>query len=263
MKTPPRSQANGKYATKHPESLAIFPIGLRIPDPENSNLTGYGVLGTGFCISKWGLFLTASHVFDEVDLKLQGQGLEAWFLIGDNIVPCGIDEVVKHASSDVAVGRILVPHTPDGKRISGFKISTCRLANSLQPTGQKIVTYGYPRTQLSYDREDKSTVNIDLYPDYYDGEITGHHAKGFSIAKWPIYAHTIPIASGMSGGPVFNTQTNEVIGINCTGYSTPDEDVAHGTCTDVREALSLKLISPHEQLLGRTVEEVLKHEGVL
>ncbi len=102
-----------------------------------------------------------------------------------------------------------------------------------------------------------------LWGDYYAGKILEYHPEGVSICRWPVYRHSVPVASGMSGGPLLHKANKKAIAVNCTGDSTNSGDVEHGTGTDIICALDLVISAPIPNFQGKTLRELLQAEGVL
>lgn len=257
----PVSRFRNKFKSSSSEYTAIVPLMLRIPDTQ-PGIFHYGGLGTAFLISKWGIFLTAKHVVEERVEFQSGKGLEAWIIINGQYYTCPVKDLDLHSTADIAMG-LIVPPNDNGNPIPGFGISLVRLSEEKASVGDEVFTYGYQRTEIANDPDDENTVNINMDPDYYAGAIIEHHPDGVSICKWPIYRHSTPIASGMSGGPLILKSKNKVIGVNCTGDSTQTEDIDHGTGTDIACALEMTIAAQIPGFQGKTLKELLIAEGLL
>jgi hypothetical protein len=236
---------------------------LRVPSKKNPGTFHFGGLGTGFFVSKFGLFLTAKHVVEEHMEFQNGNGLEAWVVVAGECFGSPIRDLVLHETADIALGGIAPPRRND-RPVPGFGISLTRIDSARPDIGEKLFTYGYPRTELSREEDVLGgTVKIDMNPDYYDGVLIEHHPEGVSICRWPIYRHSVPIASGLSGGPLLRKATGAAIGINCTGDSTHHEDVEHGTATDIALALDMKIGAPIQDYQSKPLRELLKSEDMI
>jgi S1-C subfamily serine protease len=88
FKKRPESKAKGRYKSRIPEGTSIFPISLQIKRGDGK--FEYGSLGTGFFVSKFGLFLTAKHVVEDQLHYQNGNGLEAWVVIKNKNYACPI-----------------------------------------------------------------------------------------------------------------------------------------------------------------------------
>nr|BFD68756.1 hypothetical protein HAGR004_37780 [Bdellovibrio sp. HAGR004] len=235
---------------------------LRIPSTKIEGFFDFGGLGTGFFISKFGIFLTAKHVLEKHMQYQNGKGLEAWVVIDGQNFTCPIRDIQLHPTADLAVGYIAPPYK-DGKPAKEFAISLCKISSDKIKANDAVYSYGYPRTILKHDENDADTVVIDMKPDYYTGNILEYHPTGVSICRWPIYRHSMPTASGMSGGPLLHKTSNTVVGINCTGDSTNDADIEHGSATDVTLCLDLLIEAEIPNYKGKSLEALLKYENNL
>lgn len=62
-------------------------------------------------------------------------------------------------------------------------------------------------------------MKLRMQPDYFDGEVLGHHPNGFTLVKEPAYSTSIdappemPDLGGVSGGPLLSLQTGKVHGV--------------------------------------------------
>lgn len=239
---PPLSPSSGKYKSTYPPGSATFPIMVKAPLADSPGRFAFEGLGTGFFVlAKPLLFVTARHVVaDHLHLQDDG-GLGAWVITAGGVFTCPIIGLVLHPTADLAVGAVKIP-MENGKPHPAFKISYVTLAGTRPPPGAKVVTYGYPRTRLTL--EDNDTVGINVWPDWYEGQIVAYHDNGFTVSKWPVVQHTAPLASGMSGGPLFHHVSGDVLGVNCSGWSTETVDDPGGTSTLVELARELQLEPP-------------------
>jgi len=258
------SKDHGKFRANIPEQTGIFPIMLRIPSGGRKGFWDFAGLGTGFFVSKFGLFITAKHVVVE-DIQFQeGRGLEVWIIVNGNNFTCPIRDIQLHPTADIAIGVIVPPRKNDlllPKSV--FTISLCNVSRNKPSAGAEVYSYGYPRTSLKNCENDPDTVVIDMQPDYYTGKIDGYHKDGVSICTWPVYRHSMPTASGMSGGSLFLKNNSAVIGVNCTGDSTSSEDISYGTATDVKLALDMIISSEIPGYKGKILYELLQDEVIL
>jgi hypothetical protein len=198
--------------------------------------------------------MTAKHVVESDLDKAEERGLEAWVLRDGICYPCPIGTVQLHPTADIAIANVGVP-MQDGRVVPGFKISICEIDDAPAAADEEAVTYGYPRTQ--FWKSDAKTVQVLAKPDYYAGKIRQRHPTGFTLANWPAYSHTVPIAAGMSGGPLFRKKDWRVLGVNCSGMSTEREDVEYGTATDVLAALDMPLALPITDFEGKPLRTLL------
>lgn len=244
---------------------------IRKPSSVVEGQFDYKAVGTGFFVSKYGILMTAKHVFeDEIEedrgkkkLALDfadGKGLIALVIMGGHAIPCPIKDIELHPTADIAISTI-VPPDPDSIPIK-FGISLCVLASSPAKIGDKLVAYGFQRTEVSQDEVDNDTINIEMNPKYYDGYVKDYHKDGLRMIKWPVYEHTVPLASGISGCPLIEYKSQLVVAVSCSGWSTPQEDIPDSTATDVRLAFALPIPARlRDTVKGSTLEELLRLEG--
>ena len=260
MNAQPKSKVHNKFISNVPEQTAIFPLMLRVPI-DNGRFAFAG-LGTGFFISKWGLFVTAAHVLEEDKELVEGGGLEAWIVVGKNNFTCPVRDLQFHSTADIAIGCIVPPRDKSGKPPPEFAISLQKISKKQPTVSDKLFTYGYGRTQVSKD-EEEDLVTIDMNPYYYEGEMLEYHSTGVSLAKWPVLRHSVPIASGVSGGPLMSKSNSAVVGVNCTGDSTNTEDIPHGMSTDIQLIFDMIISSQIPGFQGKKVQDILISKGLL
>lgn len=261
-----------KYTSNTPPETAIFQIMLWKQSHIQEGWLDVMCLGTGFFISKYGVFLTAKHVLDteieDSDGKLrnvldfqQGKGLMAAILLKETVYPFAISNVVFHPTADIALG-IARPPLVDNRQIPGVGISLCTIDSQEATPGTKILAFGFQRTMLKISEDD--TISVNFQPRYYDGHVKQHYPNGFLLPKWPVYHTSVPLPSGISGCPVINFQRKAVIGISCTSLSGhPDEDVEESTITDIRQAFSMEVPPKLAGFKGKTLYDLITSEGLL
>jgi hypothetical protein len=174
------------------------------------------VVGTGFYITRYGLFLTAGHVLSDLaDLDTQTFGTAYVFhLAGEDAVHIRrIRRVSFFHGADLAIGQA------DNflERFSGRPLVNLRAGLSVEtPTpGAPLTTYAYPENKiLDFTRDDADRT---ITADFFDGSFlrcVGPTENPF--LPYPHLETTIEIRSGASGGPVF--ERGRVVGVNCRGW---------------------------------------------
>lgn len=261
-----------KYISNTPPETAIFQIMLWKQSHIQEGWLDVMCLGTGFFVSKYGVFLTAKHVLDieieDSDGNLrkvldfqQGNGLTAAILLNETVYPFAISDVLFHPTADIALG-IARPPRIDNKQIPGVGISLCTIDNKEAAPGTKILAFGFQRTILN--KLDDDTIAVNFQPKYYDGYVKQYYSNGFLLPRWPVYHTSVPLPSGISGCPVINFQTKAVIGISCTSLSgQPDEDVEESTVTDIRQAFFMDVPPKLVGFAGKTLHDLVTSEGLL
>ena len=261
------------YKMRVPPETGVFQILINKPSENYPGKFDFKGLGTGFFISKYGVFLTAKHVLEDTVYEIHGKkipaidfqngkGLQAVPLVNGTGYGCLIRDVVLHPTADIAVGLAQPPVQADGTRYPGFAISVCALDSKQAEVGDKLHAFGYQRTALQENLEEDS-VEINLNPRHYDGVVKAYHPNGFTSAKWPVYQISVPIPSGASGCPLTSLKTNGVIGVSCTSWCTADEDHEESTATDIRLAFDLPVPPNLVGFSGKTVLDLVKSEGLL
>lgn len=182
----------------------------------------FELVGTGFFICNFGIFVTARHVlFDVLDEDgNQVHPIGAIHSINENeyllrpVLRCNSNTV-----SDITVG-VLAPalHNVTGEPLTN---SITSLTIEVPTIGSNIVTYAYPESDLTKKSEGKQIAN--LQPKFYDGKLEDCHPEGRDsvMLPFPCYRGSMPILSGASGGPVFNN-VGHVFGVNCSGVDGTD-----------------------------------------
>lgn len=179
------------------------------------------VVGTGFYITRYGLFLTACHVLDDMHNE-KGELISRGF-----VVHLGANNKVhfrqilcfhRYKNSDLAIGQA----ENYARKLPNKPLMNLRgtLTGVLPQIGSKLVTYAYPENR-TLDFSDKANLN----------EIKGNYFTGKLLRYVPVpedpmmpcgyLETTIEIRSGASGGPVF-TEDGKIIGVNCVGWDFGD-----------------------------------------
>lgn len=235
------------------------------------------VIGTGFYISRYGLFLTAKHVLDELVLENKkeiGVGYICHSPDNEEVHLRRILSVNLLEPADLAVGQADTYESkyPD-KPLMNMR---CRLSTYQPSKDEELVTYAYPVNKV-LDFTDKDNVPV-ISSDFYDGVFL--HALGSSerpYIQYPHYETSIEIKSGASGGPVFCR--GKVIGVNCRGWDFGDgvDKKDHlSSIVPVREILQMNLghltvpkisweysqIPENHDHANLTMNELVKYEHV-
>lgn len=196
-------------------SSVIFPI-LRHPEglaPE--------VIGTGFYIAHQGLFATARHVLkaclDEHGRPTIPLTILHRFPAANKIVYRPIIRACLHNGSDIALG-VGAPMRSDATG-DGLWANSVVLSSKPVDIGSMVTTYAYPNAITITRNADRHEIHI--YPLFYAGAVVECFPDGRDrvMLPGPCYQTTMHLHGGASGGPVFDSQTGRVCGINCTSLS--------------------------------------------
>jgi hypothetical protein len=173
------------------------------------------VIGTGFYITRYGLFLTAGHVLEDlVDWEARTVGAAyVWRLDGDDgLYLRKVLRVSLLQTADVAIGQAdnYVEQYPE-RALQNLRV---RLTTQIPVPGTRLVTYAYPENAVLDFRGSAPTI----VADYFDGELLRYVEQSDNpLLPYPHFETTIEIRSGASGGPVSDTR-GRVIGVNCRGW---------------------------------------------
>ena len=161
------------------------------------------VVGTGFYITRFGLFMTSSHVFDDVYATRDEQNnvTRRCFVLHNGVdgfhlrvvrryhLSNTVDLAIAHAENYLDKN----PETPLVNLAGGMSIE-------LPAPGEELVTYAYPENEI-LDFSDPDIERV-IKADYYDGVVIEHVDKGPHI-PYPHFRSSIEIRCGASGGPMF------------------------------------------------------------
>lgn len=200
------------------------------------------IIGTGFYLTRYGLFITAKHVMEElVDWKKKSIGVgfachcpnETEIILRRILFASLID------SYDLAICQAdnymeKVPERPLMNMRPGF-------STAIPVPGEQLVTYAYPENEILDFTQKETTPTI--RGDFYEGELLRYVelSENPSI-PYPHFETNIKLKSGSSGGPVF--ANGKVIGVNCRGWDFHEDD----------ENGNLSYIVPIKHLVSVSVE---------
>lgn len=179
--------------------FSIFPI-------FNTSAKNTGVLGTGFFIDGEGHFLTAAHVINALPkgstLGYLGNIPHSKF-IGKKFIP--IEILAKDNDKDLAYGKIKEDTLPP-----------LSLSESNPSIGESISLCGYPLPMIikSKNPETSSVLDVTAVRQYWQPTIMMDSVRKDFLYKKKFQSFLTQHAAlpGMSGGPIFNLQS-QVIGV--------------------------------------------------
>src|SRR3990167_3066165 len=223
---------NGNGKNISPDS-GIIPILKRI-EPKV-----YSIVGTGFYISRYGLFMTAAHVLKELIDKDKSEVSPSYvchYLGGDKINFRRILSAFIYLKEDIALGQAdnYLEKSPNGPLMN----LRGNLSFTVPSVGDEVVTYAYPENKILDFRSESNVRKI--FSDYY----TGKFLKEVIDSDHPYlpyrhYETSILIKSGASGGPVFHE--GKIIGVNCRGWDFGTDDDSLSYIVPVESALDIEL----------------------
>lgn len=155
--------------------------------------------GTGFIIAPQ-LFMTCWHCVKAV--LSEGYNYSAFLVKDDNYIPYALENICQDENGmDLAFANIKLNPTLN------FELSDKPL-----DTGTYVYTYGYPLT--SKTKNEKGDIKFDLQARCLQGYITrpflNKHGDYGSVLSYEL---DMPAPEGLSGAPLFQRETNKVIGM--------------------------------------------------
>jgi S1-C subfamily serine protease len=176
------------------------------------------VVGTGFYISRYGLFMSARHVLETLingSKTSLGVGYVCHLGAEDSIHLRRILRVSFLHPQDIAVGQAdnFVEKFPENP-LQNMRV---KLTTELPSHGDSVITYAYPENEVL----DFTTTDVVpmIAGNYFEGEFLRSVDKSeHPFMPYPYFETTIKLRGGASGGPVFDS-TGRVIGINCRGWN--------------------------------------------
>ncbi|MCC8991950.1 MAG: serine protease [Streptococcus sp.] len=234
---------------------AIFPI---LKNEENGNVK---FIGTGFFVTRFGFFISARHVFEDV-LDDKGNAKSGLNIIQfyDNFKfywrP--VTGFVLHNAADVAIGVC----TPMKHQITSKPLfnKVLALSMSLPKVGENIWTFAYPGTTVTQSEKTEIKYNAK----FYAGIINEYYPNGRDrvILPFPCFRTSIVLHGGSSGGPVFG-ENRKVIGINSTSFDS-EMDISH--ISRIHDVLDLRIpnaVMPNEsEPLDVSLRDLIKTNHV-
>jgi len=210
---------------------AIFPILKQADDG------WFDLIGTGFFISCFGLFVSAKHVlrdcFDEKGQQKFPICLVQFFpnkhYLLRNITWCS-----SHNTPDVAVGLAETITSGDPNPV-------LTLSTSVPSIGEAVRTFAYPETKIELISESQV---MNFKPKFYDGSIVEYFPDGRDKVLFPgaCYQTSMVIKGGASGGPAVE-KSGRAFAINSTGF---DGETDISFVSRIDEIINLEL--PHLEL---------------
>lgn len=203
-------------------------------------------LGTGFIVDVTGehaIAVTAAHVLKEVlklqsgaprhnrtalpvflpaqpPMKIDTRSIGAVCRIGDGFDIMEVEGVVFDESSDLGIlvlGRGSSGQLPDDK----FQLDEC-----LPPVGSMVSVLSYGDLSTNSNSEHPDSFSLNFSPVLRVGKVLENHPNGTRLCKGPCITTSIPVYSGMSGGPVFQLDEDgapmRAFGIVCSDLEESD-----------------------------------------
>lgn len=215
---------------------AIVPIAKRVAPGR------LAIIGTGFYVTRYGLFATAAHVLD-CSIDSQGNFSTPTYVIhtvDDKTVHMRqIKQISRQEGSDVAIGH--AQNFSDKFPTNPLLNLRARITTVIPRPGAPLVTYAYPENEILDFTSPSNTPKI--VSDYFDGVLISVRSQFDNPLLPQIHMETsLEIRSGASGGPVF--YDGKVVGINCRGWDFQGSEFEGDNLSYVlpfSEALSIEI----------------------
>lgn len=215
-----------------PPGAGVVPVLKEVGDKQLK------VVGTGFFVTRYGLFATAKHVLEELVDWNARTVLRAYVLQDDaeQLFIRQITGISLSNTADVAIGQAdnrvgqPQPHGPPNLRAP--------LAFSRPQVGETLVSFAYPENAVLDFRD--ASMPPTLRGDFIEGVFRSQiDSTSRPFLPYPHYETSLEIRSGASGCPVFAVN-RRVVGIACRGWDLRGSEL---------EGNDLSSILPVTQLL--------------
>jgi hypothetical protein len=175
------------------------------------------VIGTGFYLTRYGLFVTAKHVLEALAEKDGGKLVPSFVLhlASDNGIH--LRQILRaHLLKAADVGIAQADNFMDSHPQNPLRNLRPTLSNELPPEGSPLITYAYPENDiLDFNHDDNARV---IRGNYFQGGFLRFVEQPENPSlKFPYIETTIELRHGASGGPVFDAR-GRIIGVNCRGW---------------------------------------------
>jgi hypothetical protein len=175
------------------------------------------VVGTGFYVTRYGLFITAGHVLEELKSS-DGTTMVSSFVChlheNDKIL---LRPILKgHSLNDVDIGIAQADNYMGTYPENPLMNLRGRLSTQFPREGEPLTTYAYPENEvLNFSRDDHIR---EIFGDYFQGGYMRFVQESqHPFLRFSYFETSLELRSGTSGGPVFDSR-GRIVGINCRGW---------------------------------------------
>lgn len=245
---PTGGQSPWEFLIQDPFGVRESILPLLTVNKQTGNLTG---LGTAFCADPYGGFLTAQHIFDDIDLTKPLPAFDeipvAMLSIGVVFGTVGlpqelfapmatihgfVDQKPQDPLHQMITGKTKPGMIADCLRLS-FAMKDKKRAERVAPLplrcsgtapqpGDRLLAIGYPELGMV---KDEPPLRHPVYVERMYGaigEVVNIYPHGLTPSRpWPTIELKANWRSGMSGGPLFN-EAGEIVGLVSSSIE-PDE----------------------------------------
>ena len=227
---------------KNADSTKVNPRAVVVPIMKEIETGKLMIVGTGFYVTRYGLFLTAQHVLNELVMN-EPKKLDVGYILH----PVGNNNFTHHIRrirnvsflqiADLALGQAenFVDKYPDNPLLNLRPY----LTTEVPYIGSPLITYAYPANKiLDFTQNEKAP---EVCSDYFEGKFL-EHAQSGPFMPYPHFRTSIKIKGGASGGPVFSG--GRVIGVNCRGWDFGKSDKGENLSSIVPVVKALQMLLP-------------------
>jgi len=213
------------------DGLAIDPRAAIIPIMQQLAPGRLKIIGTGFYVTRYGLFATAGHVFSELaerDRRALGIAVVCHSLSSESVCLRQIRTAFINEEADVAIGYAdnFMEKIPERPLLS----MRGHMSAHLPKAGSRLVTYAYPQNEVL----DFTIANSQprIVSDYYEGEVLAavdaaeaarrRYAGEYVPLEVPFLESSIHLKGGASGSPVFDR--GRIVGVATKSWELSADD---------------------------------------
>ncbi len=196
------------------------------------------VIGTGFYITRYGLLLSARHVFD--DIIWAEAPVRIFHHTGEIVHIRRLMRVSTADQADIALIETdnFLARFPDNP-LTNIR---AKMTLDVPKKGSKLIAFAYPRNKL-LDFTNKSDP-VRVFADRFEGEfVCVEDPPKYDEHHVETYQTTVPIEGGASGGPIFD-ETGRVVGVARSSMDfqgSEHEGATTSFVTPLRHCLHLRL----------------------
>ena len=185
------------------EEIIKSTYAIYVSDTEGNPINKYE--GTAFAVSEDGLFLTATHVLNEIKNKIDESnrhlalvrdispfGMNTQVILGANII-----KEYDTKSSDISVLKAGIDE------VDSYSHLDLRTKGEVESMGQPTAAFGYPNA--INDFSDGWNIN--------QATVSGIVSSIHTFEDWPAYQVDTLFHPGLSGGPLISLREGDVIGV--------------------------------------------------